>query len=79
MVKDLVGRTGEDSDLPEGASLASVFEQYAERYPRLQEMARSIVLARNQEFADRSTPLSEGDEVAFLPPVSGGSGAAAAP
>jgi MoaE-MoaD fusion protein len=36
-------------------------------------MASSIVLARNHEFATTREPLSEGDEVALLPPVSGGS------
>ena len=36
-------------------------------------MASSIVVARNQEFAALSTTLADGDEVAFLPPVSGGS------
>src|SRR5438445_13291270 len=35
-------------------------------------MSRSSVLARNQEFAEPSTTLAEGDEVALLPPVSGG-------
>ena len=74
MLKDVVGRSGDESDVPEGSSLASLFESYAERYPRLREIARSIVIARNQEFADPATCLAEGDEVAFLPPVSGGSG-----
>lgn len=72
MLKDVVGHSGEDFDAPEGSSLASVFESYADRFPRLREIARSIVIARNQEFADISTHLSEGDEIAFLPPVSGG-------
>src|ERR1039458_7358456 len=40
--------------------------------PRMRELAGSIVVARNREFAEISTPLAEGDEVAFLPPVSGG-------
>jgi molybdopterin synthase catalytic subunit len=40
----------------------------------LRELAGSIVMARNQEFSSLSTALAEGDEVAFLPPVSGGSG-----
>lgn len=72
VLKDLVERPAEEIDLPPGADLRSVFEAYANRYPRLREMSRSIVMARNQEFADLSTCLSEGDEVAFLPPVSGG-------
>src|SRR5271157_5123451 len=72
LLKDLVGRPSEEIDLPEGADLRAVFETYAGRYPRLRDLARSIVMARNHEFADLSTPLAEGDEVAFLPPVSGG-------
>lgn len=73
MLKDLVGRPAEEIDLPEGADLGSVFERYAACYPRLRELASSIVTARNQEFADPATRLADGDEVAFLPPVSGGS------
>ena len=49
-----------------------MFTTYAARFPRLGDLARSIVVARNQEFADPATKLVEGDEVAFLPPVSGG-------
>jgi len=73
MLKDLVGRPSEDADFPQGADLRAIFESYAARYPRLRELAPSIVVARNQEFAQLSSILSEGDEVAFLPPVSGGS------
>jgi molybdopterin synthase catalytic subunit len=76
MLKDLVGTPAEDSEFPEGASLRSVFDSYAGRHPRLLDLAPSIVVARNQEFANLSTPLSDGDEVAFLPPVSGGASGA---
>ena len=72
LLKEIVGRASEEIDLPEGADLRSVFDSYAARYPRLGEMAPSIVVARNQEFAQLSTPVAEGDELAFLPPVSGG-------
>jgi len=75
MLKELVGRSGEESDFPEGSDLRRVFETYAARYPRLSELARSIVMARNHEFADLATPVRDGDEVAFLPPVSGGAAA----
>ena len=60
-------------ELPSGATTGSVFDHYAAMFPRLREMASSIVLARNHEFANTREPLAEGDEVAFLPPVSGGS------
>ncbi|MBZ5618469.1 MAG: molybdenum cofactor biosynthesis protein MoaE [Acidobacteriia bacterium] len=72
MLKEFVGHPVEESDFPDGTDLGTIFENYAERYPRLREMARSIVMARNQEFAPLSTSLEDGDEVAFLPPVSGG-------
>ncbi|HKW97696.1 MAG TPA: molybdopterin converting factor subunit 1 [Bryobacteraceae bacterium] len=76
MLKEIVGSPEEQLNLAEGARLGSIFEHYAQRFPRLREMASSIVLARNQEFSDSSAPVSEGDEVAFLPPVSGGTAAA---
>jgi molybdopterin converting factor subunit 1 len=73
MLKDIVGSSEEQLNVSEGAQLENIFEHYAGRFPRLRELASSIVLARNQEFSDVSARVSEGDEVAFLPPVSGGS------
>jgi len=72
MLKEVVGRAAEDAEFPAGADLRAVFECYAARFPKLRQMAASIVVARNQEFAALSTALADGDEVAFLPPVSGG-------
>ncbi len=64
----------EDSiDVPDGGLAGSVFEHYSSRFPRLGEMSASIVLAVNQKFCAPSVPLADGDELAFLPPVSGGS------
>jgi molybdopterin synthase catalytic subunit len=71
-LKDLVGQPSAEADFPPGADLRAVFDSVAARYPRLKELARSIVLARNREFADLSMLIEDGDEVAFLPPVSGG-------
>src|ERR1039458_8056273 len=72
MLRDIVGMSREDAEFPEGADLRLVFASYAARFPPLGDLARSIVVARNQEFAEPATKLAEGDEVAFLPPVSGG-------
>src|SRR3954449_3089319 len=55
MLRDLVGRPSDESEFPQGASLRDVFEAYAERHPRVRELAPSIVVARNQEFAELST------------------------
>src|SRR5712691_7838957 len=73
MLKDIVGRMEEQVDLAPGSRLSTVFDHYAGQFPRLRDMAGSIVMARNQEFSGLSTDITEGDEVAFLPPVSGGS------
>jgi molybdopterin converting factor subunit 1 len=73
MLKDIAGRSEEQVELPPGARLSGLFDRYAGEFPKLRELAGSIVMARNHEFSSLSTVLSEGDEVAFLPPVSGGS------
>ena len=73
-LKDVCGRSEDRLDLPAGSRLRSVFDHYAARFPKLRDMARSIVLARNQEFSGGDTELAENDEIALLPPVSGGSG-----
>jgi MoaE-MoaD fusion protein len=63
----------EDSiEVPEGGLAASVFAHYSARFPRLAEMSASIVLAVNQKFCAPSEALADGDELAMLPPVSGG-------
>jgi MoaE-MoaD fusion protein len=73
MLKDIVGLSEDSLEVADGELVAAVFDRYARRYPRMGEMASSIVLARNQQFCDRSTLVTDGDEIAFLPPVSGGS------
>jgi molybdopterin synthase catalytic subunit/molybdopterin converting factor small subunit len=73
MLRDITGRRDDVLELSEGSALESVFEHYAGQFPRLRELASSIVLACNQQFSPRSTVVSDGDEIAFLPPVSGGS------
>src|SRR6266404_2624082 len=79
MLKDIVGSAEEQLNVPEDAQLENIFDHYAECFPRLREMAGSIVLARNHEFSKASERVTDGDEVAFLPPVSGGSAAAGLP
>jgi molybdopterin converting factor subunit 1 len=73
VLRDIVGLREDSVEIPDGGRLGSVFEHYAGRFPRLRDMSSSLVLALNQSFSEASAPLSEGDEVAFLPPVSGGS------
>ncbi len=75
VLHEIVGLREDFLDVPEGTRLETIFERYAERFPRFREMSRSVVPALNQQFSSFSVAPSEGDEVAFLPPVSGGAGA----
>ena len=69
MLRDIAGTREEACELPAMATLGGVFDAYAARFPRLRELRRSIVLARNQHFCDPSAPVADGDEIALLPPV----------
>jgi molybdopterin converting factor subunit 1 len=71
-VRELVGASQEAIEVPAGATLSDLFGLYTARFPKLAEFRASLVASRNQEFAAWDTPLSAGDDVAFLPPVSGG-------
>ncbi len=73
MLKDITGRSEEELDI-DAVSLEDVFSHYARAFPPIGELSSSILVARNQQFAGRGTAITEGDEIAFLPPVSGGSG-----
>ena len=77
VLKDLVGKAEESLDLPAGTTLETLFSRYSQRYETLNTKRPSILFARNQEFAKPETVLNDNDEVAFLPPVSGGSGSRA--
>ena len=72
MLKDIVGRAEDRLTVEEGSSVGRLYELYAARFPKLNEHSASLLFSRNQEFAGRGEPLQDGDEVAFLPPVSGG-------
>jgi MoaE-MoaD fusion protein len=72
LLKDICGRPDDVLELPEGSTAGAVFDHYAEAFPRLAGMAASTVLARNHEFVTVKETLADGDEVALLPPVSGG-------
>jgi MoaE-MoaD fusion protein len=73
-LKEIVGVAEEEAELSDGARVEDLFERYGRKFPRLSEFRASIAASVNQEYANWRAPLEGGDEVAFLPPVSGGSG-----
>ena len=75
VLKDLAGKSSDQLELPETAAVRDVLAHYESQFPRLKESLASLAVAVNQQYAGVETGLKSGDEVALLPPVSGGSGA----
>lgn len=73
ILKELTGHAEQTLDLPAGTTLGSLFESYFQTFETLRDKQSSILFARNREFASADAILADNDEVAFLPPVSGGS------
>lgn len=71
-LKEIVGHAEESLEFTDASSIERLFAHFAARIPELAKFRTSLVASRNQEFAAWDTPLHAGDEVAFLPPVSGG-------
>lgn len=71
-LKEIVGQAEDSVELPDGAPIEALFSRYGATHPELLRFRASLVASRNQEFVAWNTPLHSGDEVAFLPPVSGG-------
>jgi molybdopterin synthase catalytic subunit len=71
-LREITGLQQDDAELSEGARLEDLFARYGQQYPKLLEFRASVAASINQEYAPWRAPLSQNDEVAFLPPVSGG-------
>lgn len=74
VLKDLLGSEGETLEVSEDARAEEVLLLLRERTSNLSGVWSSLAVAVNREYAGRATVLREGDEIALLPPVSGGCG-----
>ena len=72
-LREQAGVETEALELPAGSTLADVYEALRRTHPALETDRGAVRAALNQEFSDWSTKVADGDEVAFIPPVSGGS------
>jgi molybdopterin converting factor subunit 1 len=72
VLKEIFGREGEVLELEDGASVADLLRSYRGRELGAAGFWESIAVAVNQEYARGEDALRDGDEVALLPPVSGG-------
>lgn len=71
-LRELAGEDPEHLELPAPATVAAVWTALRDRHAALPIEPGSVRPARNQEFAGWDDPVADGDEVAFIPPVSGG-------
>lgn len=70
--KDLAGTARTTEELPSGTTLAELYSRLAQKFPRLQPMQKSTLMAVGVDYQDRHYVLREGDEVSLFPPVQGG-------
>ncbi len=71
-LRDMAGAGALRRELPGGAIARSAWDSLVGQFPDFDDYTRAVSCAVNEEHARMTTPLNDGDEVAFLPPVSGG-------
>ena len=72
--RELAGAREVPLDVAEGATVADAWDALVGMFPALAPGRASVRFARNGAYADETTELTDGDEVAMIPPVSGGRG-----
>jgi molybdopterin synthase catalytic subunit len=73
VLKDLFPEGIKSVEVPAGATVATLLDHFRTLAPQQQALWTSLAVAVNQQYAGLTQPLMDGDEVALLPPVSGGS------
>ena len=71
-LREIAGNPELTRELPDGATAETAWSALAQEFPALGDYRRTVSCAVNADYAAFSTTLRDGDEVAFLPPVSGG-------
>ena len=71
-LREAMGRAEVDLEMPEGATAEDAWALLVLLHPKLVQRRRSLAASVNRRYSAFDTPLAEGDEVVFIPPVSGG-------
>lgn len=71
-IREKLHRSEATCSLPDGATVHDLLEQLSREYPPLADVRRALRVAVNQVYVDPDHTLSDNDEVALIPPVSGG-------
>lgn len=72
ILKDILPEVPDSLQMPAGATVATLLDHFRAQTPRQEQLWKSLAVAVNQDYAALEHPLADGDEVALLPPVSGG-------
>ena len=72
IIRERLGRREETLDVPEGTTVGQITTSLSERHGDLATGVASLRVAVNLEYVDSARVLAEGDEIAVIPPVSGG-------
>ncbi len=72
ILRERAGVSEATLDVRDGATISALRELLAEQFPVLRDVLRQTAFAVNREYASNGTALADGDEVAAIPPVSGG-------
>lgn len=72
LLREKIGRSEDVREVESGTTVGELWGRLCAEYPALEPMRESVSLAVNREYVERSRVLKEGDEVALVPPVSGG-------
>ena len=70
--RDLAKSDEAELEVEEGSTGRDLWDILREKFPALKEAAASTLLAVNMEYVEADVKLKDGDEVALIPPVSGG-------
>lgn len=71
-IREVIGTPSRILEVSEGASAGDAWSALAREFPKLNEIERSVRLARNGTFVERDVILRDGDELALMPPFGGG-------
>ena len=70
--KEKAGASDIEMSLSDAATVSDAASELLRRYPSISGDASRLMIAVNEEYQEHDYPLAENDEVAFIPPVSGG-------
>jgi molybdopterin converting factor subunit 1 len=71
-LREAAGRPELSLDLPESATAEEAWRRLAGEFPSLASRRASLAVSVNRQYARFDTALEDGDELVFIPPVSGG-------